>query len=118
MKHAVMDNLVAQSLLVERAKAAGLAVSDEQMAQVIQSIEAFQDNGKFDKKRYETALANRNMSPLMFEGRLRGELLGRQMRDAYGQNGFASNGVADNVIRLNEQQRVGSTSPISFQPFV
>ena len=118
MKHAVMDNLVAQRLLVERAKAAGLAVSDEQMAQVIQSIEAFQDNGKFDKKRYETALANQNMSPLMFEARLRGELLGQQMRDAFVQNGYASNGVTDNVIRLNEQQRLVSASPISFQPFM
>jgi len=118
MKHAVMDNLVAQRLLAERAKAIGLAVSDEQMAQVIQSIEAFQDNGKFDKKRYEAALANQNMSPLMFEARLRSELLGQQMRDAYIQNGFASNSVADNIIRLYEQQRVVSTSPISFQPFM
>src|SRR5574340_1788091 len=118
MRRAVMDNLVAQRLLVERAKSVGLAVSDEQMAQVIQSIEAFQDNGKFDKKRYEAALANQSMSPLMFEARLRGELLGQQMRNAYMQNGFASNSVADNVIRLYEQQRMVSTSPISFQPFM
>jgi peptidyl-prolyl cis-trans isomerase D len=118
MRHAVVDNLVVQRLLIERAKAASLAVSDEQMAQVIQSIEAFRDNGKFDKKRYEAALANQNMSPLMFEARLRGELLGQQMRDAYMQNGFASNSMADNVIRLMEQQRVVSTSPISLQPFM
>ncbi|WP_435626830.1 SurA N-terminal domain-containing protein [Candidatus Ferrigenium straubiae] len=118
MRHAVIDNLVAQRLLIERAKAVGLAVSDEQMAQVIQSIEAFQDNGKFDKKRYEAALANQNMSPLMFEARLRGELLGQQLRDAYLQNGFVSNSVADNVIRLMEQQRVVSISPVSFQPYL
>ncbi len=118
IKRAVIDNLVAQRLLVESAKAVGLAVSDEQVAQVIQSIEAFQDNGKFDKKRYEAVLANQNMSPLMFEARLRGELIGQQMRDAYVQNGFASASVADNVIRLNEQQRVVSVSPISFQPFM
>lgn len=113
-----MDNLVAQRLLIERAKAVGLVVSDEQVAHVIQSIEAFQDNGKFDKKRYESALAIQNMSPLMFEARLRSELIGQQMRDAYMQNGFTSNNVADNVIRLYEQQRVVSTSPISFQPFM
>ena len=118
MKHAVLDNLVAQQLLVERAKAAGLAASDEQMAQVIQNIEAFRDNGKFDKNRYETALASQNMSPLMFEARLRGELVGQQMREAYAQNGFASNDVMSNVIRLYEQQRVVSTSPVSFQQFM
>src|SRR5574340_287992 len=36
MRRSVMDSLVTQRLLVERAKSNGLAVSDEQMAQVIQ----------------------------------------------------------------------------------
>ena len=99
IRRSVIDNLVVQRLLTERAKAIGLVVSDVQMARVIQGIEAFQDNGKFDKKRYEAALANQSMSPLMFEARLRGDLLGQQMRDAYLQNGFASSSVADNVIR-------------------
>ncbi|MDD5300999.1 MAG: SurA N-terminal domain-containing protein [Gallionella sp.] len=118
MKRAVMNNLVAQRLLIERAKSIGLAVTDEQMAQVILSIEAFRNNGNFDRKRYETALAGQKMSPLMFEARLHDDLLGQQIRDAYAQNGFASGGVADSIIRLNEQQRVISVSGISFQPFV
>jgi peptidyl-prolyl cis-trans isomerase D len=118
MKRAVLDNLVSQRLLVERAKAAGLFVSDAQLAQVIQSIEAFHENGKFDKKRYESALASQNMSPPMFEARLHDDLLGQQMRDAYVQNGFAASSVVDNVIRLNEQQRVISISTVSVQSFV
>jgi len=118
MKRAVMDNLIEQRLLIEHARDTGLAIADEQVAQVIQGIEAFQDNGGFDKKRYEAALAGRNMSPLMFEARLRDDLLVQQVRDAYAQNGFASNGVADNIIRLNEQQRTVSVSAISFQPYL
>ncbi|MDO8465350.1 MAG: SurA N-terminal domain-containing protein [Gallionella sp.] len=117
-KHALIDNLVAQRLLVERAKSIGLTVTDEQMAHVILSIEAFRSNGNFDKKLYEAALASQKMSPLMFEARLREDLLGQQVRNAYAQNGFASNNVADNIIRLNDQQRVVSVSSISFQPFV
>ena len=118
MKRAAIDNLVEQRLLVEHARGTGLVIVDEQVAQVIQGIEAFQDNGKFDKKRYETALVSQNMSPLMFETRLRDELLGWQVRDAYVQNGFVSNGVADNIIRLNEQQRTVSVSAISFQSYL
>lgn len=118
MKRAALDNLVAQRLLLGSAKSARLVVSDEQMAQVIQGIEAFQENGRFDKKRYETALAGQQMSPAMFEARLRDELLGQQVRDVYVQNGFVSNSVADNVIRLNEQQRLVSVASIAFQPFV
>ena len=118
MKRAVLDNLVTQRLLIERAKSAGLVVSDDQLAQVIQSIDAFHANGAFDKKRYEEALASQNMSPLMFEARLRDDLLGQQMRDTYAQNGFASGTVMDNVIRLNEQQRLISVSNISVLAFV
>lgn len=118
MKRAVLDNLVAQRLLVEQARSAGLVVSDDQLAQIIQSVDAFQVNGAFDKKRYEEALASQSMSPMMFEARLRDDLLGQQMRDAYVQNGFASGSVADNIIRLNEQQRLVAVSGISFRSFV
>ncbi|MDH4286718.1 MAG: SurA N-terminal domain-containing protein, partial [Gallionella sp.] len=45
MKRAVMDNLVMQHLLSERAKTAGLFVTDEQIAQVIGGIEDFQVDG-------------------------------------------------------------------------
>lgn len=118
MKRAVLDNLVAQHLLSERAKTAGLTVTDEQIAHVIGGIEAFQADGKFDKSRYEDQLKSQNMSPLMFEARLRDHLYGQQMQDAYTQNGFASNSVAEKIIRLNEQQRVVSVATISSQPFL
>ncbi|HET7832295.1 MAG TPA: SurA N-terminal domain-containing protein [Gallionella sp.] len=117
-RRAVMDNLVSQRLLAVRAKAAGLVVTDEQIAQIIRGIETFQANGNFDKKRYEAALAGQNMTPLMFEALLRDEVLGQELRDGYVQNGFVSNTVADNVIRLNEQQRVVSIYNIPFQQFV
>lgn len=118
MKNAVMENLVAQRLMLERARDARLVVTDEQVARVIGRIEAFQDGGKFDKKRYETVLANQNLSPLAFEARLRDDILWQQLQDAYLQNGYASNSVAENVIRLNEQQRTVSVSPVSFQPLM
>jgi peptidyl-prolyl cis-trans isomerase D len=118
MKQAVLDNLVKQRLLIERARSAGLTVPDEQVAQTIAGIGAFQVDGKFDKKRYESVLANQNLSPLMFEARVRDDLLGQQMQDAYVQDGFAADSVVDNIIRLNEQQRVVNMLPITFQSFV
>jgi len=118
MKRAIMENLVAQRLMLLRAKDAKLIVTDEQMARVIGGIEAFQDNGKFDKKLYETVLANQGMSPLYFEARMRDEMLWQQLQEPYLQNGYASISVAEKIIRLNEQQRTVSTSPVSFQTFL
>jgi peptidyl-prolyl cis-trans isomerase D len=115
IKQAILDNMVTQRLLIERARAAKLAVTDAQIAQVIGSVQAFQEDGKFDKKRYAEVLANNGMSPLMYETRLRDELLGQEMQETYVQNGFAPASVAENIYRLNGQQRIVSVSPVSLQ---
>lgn len=118
VKRSVLESLTSQHLLTSQARAVGLTVSDEQLAQVIAGIGAFQKDGKFDKQRYEAVLRSQNMSPLMFEERVRQELGMRQLTDAYANNGFASNSAADNLIRLNEQQRVVSTSLITADSFL
>ena len=118
MKRAVLDNLIAQRLLIDSAKAVGLTVTDEQIAQVIGGIDAFKEGGKFDKARYTSALSAQNMTPMIFEARVKDELTGQQLREAYAQNGYASNSVADNIIAINEQQRVVSIAKVSLQSFL
>jgi peptidyl-prolyl cis-trans isomerase D len=118
IKKAVLDGLVGQKLLVQRAKAAGLTVTDDQVATVIAGVEAFQVDGKFDKKRYEMVLSNKQLSPLMFEAQVREDLLAQQMREVFAQNGFVANNSVDTIIRLNEQQRVISVATVPFQSFL
>ncbi len=115
MRRAVLDSLIGQRLLIEKGRAAGLTVTDEQIAQVIASIDAFKVNGKFDKARYVSVLAEKSMSPLVFEQRLKGELIGEQLSAAYTQNGYAANAVADRIIAINEQQRIVSVAQIPLQ---
>ncbi|MBI5658686.1 MAG: SurA N-terminal domain-containing protein [Nitrosomonadales bacterium] len=117
-RHSILENLVNQRLLAMRAHSAGLVVSEEQLVQVIAGIEAFQNNGKFDKQSYASALNSQNMTPVIFEARMRQELGTRQLINAYTMNGYASGAVADNLIRLNEQQRTISTSEIALEPFL
>lgn len=112
IKHMILDSLVNQRLLSSQARSVGLTLSDEQLAQIISGIESFQKDGIFDKQRYEAALSSQNMSPLMFESRVREELGTRQLIDAYVKNGYSSQTSADNLIRLNEQQRVVSVAQI------
>jgi len=106
IKHSILDGLVTQHLLGEEARHIGLSLTNEQIAQIIASIGAFQVDGKFDKKRYEEVLSAKGMSRSEFESRIRQDLLTRQLTDAYTQNGYASEAEAANLIRLNEQQRV------------
>lgn len=118
IKKVVLDSLIGQKLLVQRAKAAGLAVTDEQVADIIGGIEAFQVDGKFDKKRYETVLSNKQMSTLMFEAQVREDILAQQMQEVFAQNGFAANSTVDNIIRLNEQKRMVSVAQLPFAQFL
>jgi peptidyl-prolyl cis-trans isomerase D len=117
MKRAVMDNLIGQRLMLDRAKAAGMVVTDDQIAQAIAGIDVFQSDGKFDKKVYREVLKRENISQPQFEARVRNEMLGQYMQDAYAQNGFVSDAVAENIIRLNEQQRVVRVSTVSSKQF-
>ena len=118
MKRAVLENLVSQRLMLQSARDVRLVVTDEQVASVISGIEAFQDGGKFDRKRYEAVLANQGKSPIGFEERLREDMLWQQMEDAYLQNGYSPNSVVEKIIRLNEQQRTVSVSPVPLQSFI
>jgi peptidyl-prolyl cis-trans isomerase D len=108
IKHQILEGLVTQHLLGTEAHKTGLTVTDEQLAEVIAGIGAFQKDGKFDKQQYETVLSAQNLSPPLFEAKVRQQLSSRELTDAYTQNGFASSLVVDNLIRLNEQQRVVS----------
>jgi len=106
IKHSVLDTLVTQHLLGAEARETKLSVPDAQLAQVIASIGAFQIEGKFDKQRYEAVLNEKGMNRLEFESRIRQDLLTQQLTEAYSQNGYAADTMAENLIRLNEQQRV------------
>lgn len=118
IKASILNNLISQRLLVAKARAAGLTVSDDQLAQVIAGIDAFQKDGKFDKQQYETVLSRQNMSPQMFEARVRQQLAMSQLTEAYSQNGYSSDVVAGNLIRLNEQQRMVSVAQIAQDSFM
>ena len=75
VRYALLDQLVNQRLLENRARADRLRVSDTQLQQFIAGLPPFQEDGKFSADKYRQVLAAQNMSPLMFEQRVRGELV-------------------------------------------
>jgi peptidyl-prolyl cis-trans isomerase D len=113
VKQAIMEGLVSQRLLASKAREAGLSVGDEQLAQIIAGIGPFQKDGKFDKELYAEVLRAKNMTPPQFETLVRQDVATHQLTDAYSQNGYASNTVLDNLIRLSEQQRIVSLTQVA-----
>jgi peptidyl-prolyl cis-trans isomerase D len=69
-----VNDLVQEALVVQRARAEGLEVSDEELNAQIQAVPAFQDNGRFSLRRYQDFLKRRGTSAGAFEGDVRREL--------------------------------------------
>jgi peptidyl-prolyl cis-trans isomerase D len=69
----VVNELVQEALIVQRARAEGLEVTDEELNAQIQAVPVFQENGRFALKRYEDYLRRRGMTAAAFENEMRRE---------------------------------------------
>ena len=69
-----VSDLVQEAVVVQRARAEGLEVSDEELNAQIQAVPAFADNGRFSLPRYQEFLRRRGMTATAFENDVRREL--------------------------------------------
>jgi len=77
-----LDEVLKEALLVNFARELGLRVLDEEIAQKIASIPAFQKDGKFDKELYLEVLKQNRIKVVDFEESLRKELLLQKLENA------------------------------------
>lgn len=114
LRQAVLETLIQRRLLVERALAAGITVSDHQLKSAIGEQTAFLDDaGKFSYPRYEQFLRSEGMMPAMFEARVRQDMLLRQLSSGYAGSSFVPRDVAGLLLRLAGQQREVSHATLS-----
>jgi peptidyl-prolyl cis-trans isomerase D len=71
LKWQAMDQIVDQRLLLAEADRLGIQVSDEQLAQSLKAVPAFQRNGVFNNEQYRRVLAQIRTSPEQFEAQQR-----------------------------------------------
>jgi len=79
IRRMVLDSIVTRRLLAQQARKSQLGVNDGQLAHLIASIQAFQENGQFSKSRYEAVLSAQGMSQAMFEARMRQDMVTQQL---------------------------------------
>jgi peptidyl-prolyl cis-trans isomerase D len=71
LQQQVVEDLVQEAVVVQRAKREGLGVSDEELNEQIHAIPAFQENGRFSLKRYDEVLRSVNLTKPAFEDDVR-----------------------------------------------
>ena len=67
LKKRALDQLIDRALLLQEAEKLKIQVSDEELAQTIKGIRAFQTAGVFDNQRYLNMLSRTQLSPENFE---------------------------------------------------
>jgi len=118
VRNSVLERLIQQRLLRREAVANGFIVLDSQLVETIRDIPAFQRENKFSKQQYEELLRNQGLTPVMFESRVRQELLLQQLLDGYSENAFAPRIVAERVQYLSGVQREISQLQITPEQFL
>jgi peptidyl-prolyl cis-trans isomerase D len=115
IKENVLNQMIQHELLFQSAVHLRMQVGDHLLAKYIQSIPAFQDQGKFSPTRYEQLLKAQGMSIAQFEQELRHDLLLAQMESGITESALITPQEKQRFAQWDKQQRLISYIPISTQ---
>ena len=101
----VLDGLIEQELLVQVSADSGLRVSAGQLAMIIQGIQAFQNDGVFDRSTYESALEMQGQSTGYFESKVRRSILSQQLYSGVADSSIVTEHSVNALLRLQKQKR-------------
>lgn len=113
----VMARLTEEEAMLQAAAAAGLRVSDEQIALILHQLPLFQEGGKFSMDRYKQEVTRRGYSPAEFQERLKRDVTLQIQQQPVITGTLVAATSVDLVTRLAGQRRevaVADLSPASF----
>jgi peptidyl-prolyl cis-trans isomerase D len=105
IRRAVLDQLVAEKLIVIGAERSGLRMPDSALAERISRVPDFQVNGQFSKDRYDLVAKSQGLTPMALDERLRRAFRMQDYRDAIAETAFVPKSTLDSFIKLSEQTR-------------
>lgn len=119
LRQAILDSLINRRLLLLRARDMGITVTDAQLKAAIHGQEVFKEgNGEFSYERYVEFLRGEGMTPVTFEGRMRQDLIIRQLGDGLAETGILPRAELDLLQRIASQQREISYATISPEAYL
>ena len=114
----VLGDLVQEALIVQRANAEGLSVSDEELNARINAIPLFQENGRFALKRYQEVLKRRGYTATAFEAEIRRELTRAKVEAAIRSGVKVSETELEEAFRLRREEVRASWALVELAPLL
>jgi peptidyl-prolyl cis-trans isomerase D len=104
LKETALNQLVEEVLLLQAGERLGFRVTTAELRQQIQDYPAFQQNGKFDAKRYEWVLSRHHLTPQSFEALERRQLLLRKVYKEVTSFAKISDAELQEIFRLGKEE--------------
>ena len=118
VRFAILDSLINQKLIANKAREENFRVSDPQLQQFIMTVPTFQEDGKFSADRYRMWLASQNMNPPYFEQRLRQDLTTGAVQEPIASSNIVARSSAAKFLGLLEQQREVAVAAVDIDAFL
>ncbi|MGF1701423.1 peptidylprolyl isomerase [Photobacterium makurazakiensis] len=116
-RRSVLDRMVNDVLIEQRAQELGLRISDEQIRTAIVSMPEFQRDGRFDNDTYNSLLRRSGMTPDQFAESMRTDMLRQQFLLAIQGSDFALSSELTALTKLEQQQRAIRTLTLNIDSF-
>lgn len=105
IKQQTIEKLIESEIMNQATREANLQISDKHVVGVIKGIEVFQTEDGFNRSFYELGVQRLGMPPAVYEAQLRKDMASEQLQGAVMESSFVLKSEAENVLRLEKQQR-------------
>lgn len=114
----VLDRLIAEKLIQQKAEELGLRASDQQIKEAIVNMPEFQFGGQFDNERFKTILRQNGYQVADFRNYLRTQMTQSQLAAALNNSEFTLPSEVERANALQQQSRDARYLRIDSQPFM
>lgn len=105
LRENLLQGMIRDELLSQRARDLGYRVGDLVIASAIQEIPAFQVDGEFSMDLYRGRLRSQGQSPAGFEALMRRSLRNQQLQQGLASSAFVTEQELAQFVALQDQQR-------------
>ncbi|MFC3122144.1 SurA N-terminal domain-containing protein [Agaribacter flavus] len=114
----VLDGLIADVLISQKATSLGLRVSDEQIKEAIVGLPEFQVAGEFSNDVYNASIRRAGFTPAEFAEYMRVEMTRTQLRNAISGTTISLDSAAKKVLKLQGQKRDAKVLEVSSSDYL
>jgi peptidyl-prolyl cis-trans isomerase D len=104
-REASLNSMLGDRALRREAMDSHVMIGADRLRQVIASVPAFQEDGKFSYSRYKTVLGAQGMSEAMFEQRVREDLARQTLLDGVARSAIVPSALSERLAALVQETR-------------